>query len=228
MKKAALVLMMSVMMSTPTLASSFTPTKVEEANKRIEYEQYDYKPMYTTTGVNLRKEPTTESESLGVLPVNTLLYVAKYNDDWSLVRYSETEYYYICSQYLSDTEVEVKSYTEDDLYCLSHIINAEMGDESWEDKIYTGSVVLNRVAGDSWWSSGERTIRAVVFRKNPLQYGPIKNGSFWNEPNAESVRAAEFLLQNGTQIPSSVVYQAEFKQGSGIWQHTSAAYYCYQ
>ena len=101
-----------------------------------------------------------------------------------------------------------------------------MGCESWEDKIYTGSVVLNRKNGDPWWSQGLHTIEAVVFRNG--QYQPTWNGSFYNTPNEESVRAAIYLLENGSQIPSNVVFQAEFKQGSGVWKKTKGAYYCYK
>ncbi|WP_036608215.1 hypothetical protein [Oribacterium sp. P6A1] len=95
---------------------------------------------------------------------------------------TDNNFYFVCQDYLSEEKPPM--YSDDDLYCLAHIINAEMGCESWEDKIYTGSVVLNRVHGDLWWSNGQRTIRAVVFR-------------------TKMTRAAEspVILQTVTRIP---------------------------
>ncbi|MBP3802911.1 MAG: hypothetical protein J6I76_03285 [Oribacterium sp.] len=68
----------------------------------------------------------------------------------------------------------------------------------------------------------------MASRYQQYPYSPIKNGSFYNVPNADSVAAAKFLLENGSQIPANVVYQAEFKQGHGIWKRTKGAYYCYE
>lgn len=180
--------------------------------------------MYTTTALNVRAAPNTDSEIITTLPYNTKVETIGYVADWKCIKLGD-KLHFVKSDYLSiDRQPEL--YSQEDLYFLSHIINAEMGCESWEDKIYTGSVVLNRMHGDPYWSQGLRTIESVVFRKG--QYQPTWNGSFYNTPNKESVRAAIYLLENGSQIPSNVVYQAEFKQGSGIWKKTKAAYYCYK
>ena len=186
----------------------------------------DTTTYYASTDLNVRLEPNTESAIAVTLKKGDEVEFLYAEDGWALILGQDGNYYFVAHEYL--TEIKPATYTEDDLYCLSHIIDAEMGCESWEDKIYTGSVVLNRVHGDAWWSNGQRTIRAVVFRTKPLQYAPIKNGTFWNNPSEESVRAALYLLENGSQIPLNVVYQAEFKQGKGIWKRTKGAYYCYQ
>ena len=183
--------------------------------------------MYATTAIHVRDMAFTTASLYKTITRNTPVDCLMEKDGWTMILGEDDNYHFIKSDYLSNTETNI-NYTEDDLYCLSHIINAEMGCESWEDKIYTGSVVLNRVNGDPWWSSGKRTIRAVVFRTHPLQYAPIKNGTFYNTPSAESVRAAIYLLENGSQIPSNVVFQAEFRQGKGIWKRTKGAFYCYQ
>jgi len=197
------------------------PIEYREALDKID----DTYTMYATTGVNVRDMACITANIYKTITRNTPVDALMEKDGWTMILGEDGNYHFIKSEYLSEAETNT-NYTDDDLYCLSHIIDAEMGCESWEDKIYTGSVVLNRVNGDPWWSNGQRTIRAVVFRTKPLQYAPIKNGSFWNTPSDESVRAAVYLLENGSQIPSNVVYQAEFKQGK-VWKKTHGAYYCY-
>ena len=118
-----------------------------------------------------------------------------------------------------ETETE-KPYSDDDLYCLAHIINAEAGDDNCthEHRVAVGSVVLNRVAADDF----PDTVRDVVF--DPGQYSPTWNGSFEKEPSQDSWDTAEFLLENGSQIPEDCIWQAEFKQGSGEWNHYKTIY----
>lgn len=119
----------------------------------------------------------------------------------------------------ADTETE-KAYTDDDLYCLAHIINAEAGDDhcTHEHRIAVGSVVLNRVASDAF----PDTIYDVVFQAG--QYSPTWNGAYEKEPSEDSVAVAEMLLQEGSQIPADCVFQAEFPQGSGTYQTFSTIY----
>ena len=118
-----------------------------------------------------------------------------------------------------ETETE-KPYSDDDLYCLAHIINAEAGDDNCthEHRVAVGSVVLNRVAADDF----PDTVRGVVF--DPGQYSPTWNGTFEKEPSQDSWDTAEFLLENGSQIPEDCIWQAEFKQGSGEWNHYKTIY----
>lgn len=118
-----------------------------------------------------------------------------------------------------ETESEAP-YSEDDLYVLSHIINAECGDEncSHEQRIATGSVVINRVNSDIYPNS----VREVVFQSG--QYSPTWNGGFDKEPSEDSIAVAELLLTEGSQIPENCLFQAEFPQGSGIYQTFETIY----
>lgn len=102
-----------------------------------------------------------------------------------------------------ETETEQK-YTDEDLYVLSHIISAEAGNCQEEMMLYVGSVVLNRVADDRF----PDTIYEVVFQTDPLQYGPTKDGSYYEEPTPEAVEAAETLLEDGSVLPADVIYQS--------------------
>ena len=103
-----------------------------------------------------------------------------------------------------ETETE-QTYTEEDLYVLSHIISAEAGNCQREMMIGVGSVVLNRVASDDF----PDTIYEVVFQRDPsLQYGPIEDGSYYKDPTPMAVEVAEYLLEEGSQYPADVIYQS--------------------
>lgn len=100
-----------------------------------------------------------------------------------------------------ETETEL-TYTDEDLYVLSHIISAEAGNCGEDMLIAVGSVVLNRV-GDERFPD---TIKEVVL--DPGQYSPTWNGTYYNEPTDDALEVAEFLLENGSQLPADVIYQS--------------------
>lgn len=64
---------------------------------------YMYSDGWTSTAVNIRKEPNTSSEILTVYEFNTCVSYAKYNEEWSIIKYGN-EYAYIYSKYISDEE----------------------------------------------------------------------------------------------------------------------------
>jgi len=105
-----------------------------------------------------------------------------------------------------ETETETMI-DENDLYVLSHIISAEAGNCSEEMMIAVGSTVLNRVADDRFPDD----IESVVFQSG--QYSPTWNGTYYNEPTGKAVEVAKMLLQEGSQIDPSIVWQANFRQG---------------
>lgn len=124
-----------------------------------------------------------------------------------------------------ETESE-KTYTDEDLYILSHIISAEAGNCSEDMMLSVGSVVLNRVADDRF----PDTIEEVVFQKG--QYSPTWNGAYYQEPTEGAQKVAEQLLTEGSQIDASVVWQAEFPQGNGVYDTIESPwgttmYFCY-
>ena len=118
------------------------------------------------------------------------------------------------------------TYSENDLYVLSHIISAEAGNCSEDMMISVGSVVLNRVSDERF----PDTIEEVVFA--PGQYAPTWNGAYYADPTDGAVEVAKMLLEEGSQIDESVVWQAEFPQGVGIYEMIespwgSVMYFCY-
>lgn len=111
-----------------------------------------------------------------------------------------------------ETETEAATYSEEDLYLLSHLICGEVNDCDWEMKIAVGSVVLNRVADPRFPSD----LYGVIYQNG--QYSCTWDGNFNKEPNEETIDAAKYLLKNGSQLPPDVIFQAEFVQGNGIYK----------
>lgn len=114
----------------------------------------------------------------------------------------------------------------DDLDILSHVIYGEAGNCDREMMEAVGSVVLNRVSDDRFPDS----IEEVVFQ--PGQYSCTWDGNYNLAPSDEAVEVAQFLLDEGTQIDASVVWQAEFPQGVGTYKTLTAPwgtvmYFCY-
>lgn len=123
-----------------------------------------------------------------------------------------------------ETETEQK-YTDDDLWYLSRVIQAESGYCSKEMMEGVGSVVLNRVADERFPDS----IREVI--EQPGQYSTLG----WlesQEPTEECMEVTIDLLENGSKYPADVLYQANFPQGSGVYKTLSTSYsvmyFCYQ
>lgn len=95
-----------------------------------------------------------------------------------------------------------KFYDKDDLYWLSHIINAESGNQSLTGKIAVGNVVMNRVADPIFPNS----IYGVIFQKN--QFTPVKNGTINLTPNSESVLAAKLCLDGAVVLPTALWFNS--------------------
>lgn len=112
-------------------------------------------------------------------------------------------------------------YTDENLYVLSHIISAEASGESDECQLAVGSVVLNRVKSKHF----PDTIYDVVFE--PGQYSPTWEGTYYNTPTQRAINNAKYLLENGSQLPNNVLFQAGFAQGSGVYKIIDGEYFCY-
>lgn len=124
-----------------------------------------------------------------------------------------------------ETETEA-TYSEEDLYVLSHIIQCEAGYCEREMMEGVGSVVLNRVADERF----PDTIYDVV--NQPGQYRPVMSGTFQSaEPTEEVIDVSIDLLTNGSKFPVEVVWQANFPQGTGTYKTLSTSYstmyFCY-
>lgn len=129
--------------------------------------------------------------------------------------------------------VEIKvepTYTEEELDLLSRLIFAEVGCEWIPDNIqlYVGSVVLNRVESGLFPDN----IYDVIYAKG--QYSPTWSGAINNTPDERTIANAKTLLEDGSLLPTNVVFQANFKQGDGVYYEYydellgTTTYFCYK
>ena len=98
------------------------------------------------------------------------------------------------------------SYSEKDLEILSHIICG----------------VKN--------SRFPNTFEEVAFQKR--QYACTRDGNYYRQPTEKNIANAKYLLENGSVLPENVVFQAEFKQGKGVYKTIKIGkrrkmYFCY-
>ncbi len=110
------------------------------------------------------------------------------------------------SEPVTPSEAEpVPGWSEEDLYWLARIISAESQGECWEGKIAVGNVVLNRVASPDF----PDTIYGVIFDMRwGGQFAPVRNGTIYNEPTEESVRAALAVLRGENTVGDSLYFIA--------------------
>lgn len=122
-----------------------------------------------------------------------------------------------------ETETE-RSYSDDDVWYLSRVIQAESGYCQREMMEGVGSVVLNRRDDDRF----PDTIKEVI--EQPGQYSTLSWLSS-QTPTEEVMDVTIDLLENGSKFPPEVVWQANFPQGSGTYQTLSTSYstmyFCY-
>ena len=88
-------------------------------------------------------------------------------------------------------------YDADALFWLSHIINAESGNQPLRGKIAIGNVVLNRVKHPSFPDS----IYDVLFQTG--QFYDTYAGAITKEPNNESIIAAKLCLDGAVVLPNA-------------------------
>lgn len=117
---------------------------------------------------------------------------------------------------------DVQSYTEEDLDILAHAICGEAQTYPDEEQLYVGSVILNRKNHSAY----PNTIKGVVFQRG--QYACTWDGNYYRQPTPANYANAKWLFENGSILPGNVVYQAAFKQGSGVYLATKYHKYCYR
>ena len=118
------------------------------------------------------------------------------------------------------------SSSKKDLEILSRIICGEAQSYSDELQLAVGSVFLNRVKDSRF----PNTFEEVAFQKR--QYACTKDGNYYRQPTEKNIANAKYLLENGSVLPENVVFQAEFKQGKGVYKTIEVGkrrkmYFCY-
>ena len=118
---------------------------------------------------------------------------------------------------------------------MAAVIYNEAGSDACSDehRELVGYVVLNRVNDPRY----PNTIRKVI--EQPGQYTGVGRGGvkFFYRGNSEAEKAskeraytiAQVVLENRNNIPipSNVIYQAQGKQGIGVYKKVDNTYFCY-
>ena len=134
--------------------------------------------------------------------------------------YEEIE---LTEETVEEAEPEVD---ETEVWPLAALIHAEVGNQSEQSKYVCGAVVLNRVSSPYF----ANTIDEVIYQAG--QYQCTWDGGYdraLTNYDEVSYEVALDLLANGIPdwIPRTVVWQAEFKQGDGVFMQIGNTYYCY-
>ncbi len=123
---------------------------------------------------------------------------------------------------------EMSREVDSDWFNVAHLMMGEAGYTDSSERRLTASVLLNRVDSDIFPDS----IGECLYQTG--QYTTTRDGgAFWNEPTQACWDDAKALLEQWyetgeTDLPETVLYQATFSQGSGIYMISAwNQYFCY-
>jgi len=125
--------------------------------------------------------------------------------------------------------IEEPTYTEDDLFCMAVVIYREAGSNWCSDEMQqlVGCVVLNRVTSDKF----PNTIRKVLKQYKQFnclwKYGIHFPKNTDKDAKDRAYKNAKLVLEGKVSCPENVVYQAECRQGSGLYKKVQNMYFCY-
>ncbi|PAB60869.1 stalk domain-containing protein [Anaeromicrobium sediminis] len=123
-----------------------------------------------------------------------------------------------------DTELVAKvqkSYTEEDLYWLSRIVEAEAKGEPFDGKLAVANCIINRRKHPEF----PNKIKDVIFDKKwGYQYTPVVNGTIYNNPSADSIKAATMALEGNNNI-GDCLYFLNPKKITNFWIVNNRKYY---
>ncbi|MBC8587094.1 cell wall hydrolase [Paratissierella segnis] len=155
----------------------------------------------------------------GIYGINTENAVIKFQIDNKLridgIAGSQTQSaLFNSSQPSKGSTSSANTYSQDDLYWLARIIEAEAGSEPYNGKVAVGNVILNRVKSKEF----PNTVYGVIFEYygSIPQFSPVANGSIYNNPSQESIQAAKDAL-NGANPVGNATYFFNPAKASGSW-----------
>ncbi len=106
-----------------------------------------------------------------------------------------------------------KVYYDGTVLWLARIIYAESRGEPLLGKIAVGNVVMNRVRSPLY----PNTIYSVIFdTKHGVQFTPVANGTIYNDPTADCVRAAKMVLE-GTSLSKDILFFMNPRISTSNW-----------
>ena len=136
---------------------------------------------------------------------------------------------------------KLAQYSDEDIRILTTTVFHEAGHTTEQLRQYVAQVVLNRVEDSRFPDTVKGVITqpgqystkyATVEAANAIQATDSKNGTYYYGICEDSVKAA---MMGQLEMPSNVLYQANFSQGKGVWKsvyfnsgwYASTSYFCY-
>ena len=136
---------------------------------------------------------------------------------------------------------KLAQYSDEDIRILTTTVFHEAGHTTAQLRQYVAQVVLNRVEDSRFPDTVKGVITqpgqystkyATVEAANAIQATDSKNGTYYYGICEDSVKAA---MMGQVEMPSNVLYQANFSQGKGVWKsvyfnsgwYASTSYFCY-
>ena len=102
------------------------------------------------------------------------------------------------------------NFPEEELYWLSHIINAEAKEEPLAGQIAVGNVVMNRVQSPDF----PNTVFEVIYdTEHTIQFEPVALGGIREEPT-EQAQIAAYLVLEGANVVGDCLYFVNPEYGS--------------
>lgn len=223
----ALVILCTIQVACVALAFSSSNTN-EESSSETKASVTEVKPATTkTTEKTKTKESTKKETSVEVETVVSETLPAE-TEKPAEVKKAETKKDVTTEPVTTETtELSKSSCTEDDLFYLAAAVCREAGGSSEEIQLLVANVVINRVNSSRY----PNTIYGVLTQY--MQYGTMwKYGVSFPEWADQGVKdqcysVARRILDGERVCPSNVLFQAEFKQGSGVYKEIDGFYFCY-
>ena len=136
---------------------------------------------------------------------------------------------------------KLAQYSDEDIRILTTTVFHEAVHTTEQLRQYVAQVVLNRVEDSRFPDTVKGVITqpgqystkyATVEAANAIQATDSKNGTYYYGICEDSVKAA---MMGQVEMPSNVLYQANFSQGKGVWKsvyfnsgwYASTSYFCY-
>ena len=136
---------------------------------------------------------------------------------------------------------KLAQYSDEDIRILTTTVFHEAGHTTEQLRQYVAQVVLNRVEDSRFPDTVKGVITqpgqystkyATVEAANAIQATDSKNGTYYYGICEDTVKAA---MMGQVEMPSNVLYQANFSQGKGVWKsvyfnsgwYASTSYFCY-
>lgn len=115
-----------------------------------------------------------------------------------------------CRKLVSDENISF-----DELYLLARVIYSEAGSKKLctELRENVGSVIMNRVASPEF----PDTLEEVIYQSGQYQLVTTDSFIYYTYPGRECADIALSLLRGERYLPEYVVFQANFRQGGGVY-----------